>query len=682
MKILQATQNSVEVLDSAHLCTITYTLTYEGHRQLPSEISINQSTIHISFGEIGRIEDRISFTNGLITVNRRWDLIRKGSYRLQAGFFTNDEKDDNQLFIPAVWYRNNTNGKGYFPSINRSKTWSFLETRMAVPCCLQLSHSKRSFICATEPATEHQFVASVANDRQGAIISIPGWEWPYSYQGKQSLVDTSPTNRPMLQVPSEGLKYQRTFYIATLREMRSMEAYVSFVSKLPKEKNTPSITSPSWKEWEELKLTRLINLVRKSSDNLAYITMGEGNGQVQDVYEFTGASFLVKSLQGAYELARYTEFQPTLDCLKKARLHLAERFNLTDDSHLLAIIAQKIGDFFLNAERQPGVFQDNHHLKSGQWGGYLGIGEFPEFAEMVNSRCNGEAMKHYLILAQELTARGFDTSTYINLARRVAQFYTENQLSSGSFGRWWTTKGKPGDIQGTNGAYIGSFLCTFIPLLDESNPLKAELMSAVHKAYVFYAELAYEGSFYGDTLDADSCDKEAAVALLSFFMDLYDLEEDKRYLQSAHLAAEFIVQWIWQQSSFIAQESPLGQRQFSTCGMTSVSIAHHHLDFYGMAIAYEFLRYFKATKDSFYAEQAQMMIYACRQLVQSKDCNLGRNELFYGWQPEQINHTMWEYFNRLSLMNGHYEIDIAWVTILTLAAYDQIKNEFPYVLKE
>ncbi len=59
----------------------------------------------------------------------------------------------------------------------------------------------------------------------------------------------------------------------------------------------------------------------------------------------------------------------------------------------------------------------------------------PEFAEMVNSRCNGEAMKHYLLLAKDLQSLEYDVSAYIDLARRVA-LHSEIQLSSGSFSRW------------------------------------------------------------------------------------------------------------------------------------------------------------------------------------------------------------------------------------------------------
>ncbi len=682
MHILKSSSEKVELLTDESFCSLAYTLTFEGKRRTPSHLGIGPDSIIADFDSLGTIEDHIRMQGDLLVLCRTWNLRKEGLYRLQTSFSYDDQELENKLFIPALWYQDNTAGKGCFPSAERSANWSFLETRMSIPCCVQLSNGRRLFTCATEPAVDQRFVASVATERHGMIISIPGSEWPFSYQGKQSLVDTSAVPLPCLAVPSEGMVYTRTFYLSNQQQSASLEGYCRFVEDLQALSPPTGKKGIGWDQWFEYKLTRLIHLVQNDGKDLAYLLMGEGNGEVQDVYAFTSASFLVKSLQGAYELASLTNYRAHTKALIKAREILAAKFMLPDDHLLLAEVAKRIGDFFLQAERSEGVFQDNYDLINDVWGGYLGIGEHPEFKSMVNSRCNGEAMKHYVLLAKTLQKLGMESGAYLSLARRVARFYCEAQLSSGSFGRWWTEKGKPGDIQGTNGAYIGSFFCTLIPLLSDEDPLKADLQSAVHQAYSFYSELAYEGAFYGDTLDADSCDKEAGVSLLSFFLDLYNLEHDKRLLQSAKLAAQFIVQWIWQCNSFLPEDSMLGKRSFHTRGMTSVSVAHHHLDFYGMAIAYEFLRYASWTGDGFYQQQAKLMIEACRQLVATESDQLGRDDTYVGWQPEQLNHTTWEYFNRIHAMQGYYDIDIAWVTVLTLGSYQLILEEFPSMLEE
>lgn len=678
----QISSHEVSLTQDISQIILSYSLTYEGKRQSPSEIAITKHTVTAVFDQTGTITDRIREEGDLLVLNRHWKLNKPGSYRLQASFSSQEDGGDEQIFIPAVWYQDNLNGKGCFPSAEQSSYWSFLETRMSIPSCAQLSNGRRVFTCASEAATEERFLSSVTADRHSLIISIPGSEWPYSYRGKLSLIDTSDQEMPVLHVEQGGLSYERAFYLASQTESNNMHAFTHFVELLPKQKQNTEPHRLPWDQWMEYKLTRLINMVHVSEDGLGYLIMGEGNKEVQDVYQYTSASFLVKSLEAAYELAQYTQYIPTLPCLQRARAELAHRFSLANDSLLFAHVAKRIGDFFLQAEQSEGIFQDNYDLEKHIWGGYLGIGEHPEFQYMVNSRCNGEAMKYYVLLSLSLRSLGIDEGQYISLARRVARFYCEAQLSSGSFGRWWTDKGKPGDIQGTNGAYIGSFFATLIPHLNDNDPLKNDMLSAVHQAYTYYAELAFEGAFYGDTLDADSCDKEAGIALLSFFLDLYELEQDKRHLESAQLAAEFIVQWIWQQDSYLPPDSPLGQIGFSTMGMTSVSVAHHHLDFYGLAIAYEFLRFAKHANKPFYEQQAKIMLNACRQLVATERQPLGRDESFLGWQPEQLNHTYWEYFDRPELMNGHFDIDIAWVTVLTLGSYQMIQKHFPHHLEE
>jgi len=114
--------------------------------------------------------------------------------------------------------------------------------------------------------------------------------------------------------------------------------------------------------------------------------------------------------------------------------------------------------------------------------------------------------------------------------------------------------------------------------------------------------------------------------------------------------------------------------------MTSVSIAHHHLDFYGMSIAYEFLRYGQLAGDAFFEDQAGLLMQACRQLVATPELLLGRGAEDVGWQPEQLNHTGWDYFDRNSQMHGSFDIDIAWVTVLGLGAYQRIARRFPQSL--
>ena len=291
-------------------------------------------------------------------------------------------------------------------------------------------------------------------------------------------------------------------------------------------------------------------------------------------------------------------------------------------------IAKKIGEFFLKCETNKGFYQDSVDLISGERGGYLGISEHPEFRYLMNARCTGEAMKAFIDLYDETVYKPF-----LELPKRIASFYIKHQLDTGSFGRWWDKDGNAIDSKGTNGAYIAVMLLRLIPYLDN----KEEAVSALKKAIKYYTELALSDEFHGDTLDADSTDKEAGVAILSLLLTAAEKGyRDERVMQGANEAASFILTWIWQKQSYLPPSSPLGKMGFSTKGMSSVSAAHHHLDFYGMLIAYLYLRLWRLTGEVFWKAQAVMLMNTCLSLIGTEENGyLGRDRSAEGWQPER-----------------------------------------------
>lgn len=675
MEIDISSKGSEVHIDDRPGCLCSCSITLDGKKVERIDSVLRDGEIITRFSHDTVVSDSLQVSGELLVVRRRWTLSRPGSYRLHNYFSFEDEGKENDAIVPAVWYRDNEQGVGRYPSRRIDEYWAFKENRMPIPGCIQLFNGETVFCCSITPAEESRYVCSASWDLHGIRMTIPGYEWPYSYRGKTALIDTKDEPIPYLSV-AEPIEYERTFFIQIENTKDRLASYRNYVESLRYIMPAPKRQRCRWGEYSTAKMTRILNLVQRTSDAKAFLKMGEGNGEFQPVYEFTSASFLVKSLEAATCMVS----QPDAGD-HTARNRLSNLFGIPNDRNLLPSIARKIGLFFLKAESPDGVFRDCFDLKHRSFGGYLGIGEHQEFKDFVNSRCNGEAMKQFVLLYKVLRDRGTIIPEFLELAERVAGFYCKNQLSTGSFGRWWTSSGMPVNTNGTNGAYIGSFLIELLSVLDNDD-LKGEISAAVLKAYSFYSEMAEEGLFYGDTLDADSCDKEAGLALLAFFLDLYDFSSDARYMRSAVCAANFVLLWIWQTDQSFPEGSSLEVERFSTTGMTSVSVAHHHMDFYGMMIAYDFLRLAEATKDSFYQEQAVMMMNACRQLIGTPDDLLGRSMDFLGWQPEQINYTDWDYFDRESNFCGTYDIDIAWVNVLGLGAYQRIKGRFPHHILE
>ena len=619
----------------------------------------------IQFQNGNSLQVQVARKGNLARIATRWRFAQEGGYRLYATTRLSHEQKAPEIFLPAIWYQGNRQGEGKFPSETIAENFSFLETRSSLPCAIVLAGSRNTLCQCISPAPCEP-LASVSWRGDCAITTIPGAEWPYSYRGKGKLVSTQDETKPRWHF-AQGTEYEREWTVMLTPSDGVLAAWECFVRAL----EVRPLWKPtlSWEQYGTTKLAHLLSLVR-FEDGEPYLLMGSGNGEEQQVYEFTAGSFLVKGLEAATEFATTPAWMLQEPHVRERLGALMPRLGISRLEEALPLLALRLGRYYLKAERAPGIWQDCHDLESGLWGGYLGIGEHPEFRMMVNSRTTGEAMRQYVCLYEALEPYGLADGRFLEVAGRVAQFFCDIQISGGSFGRWWTTKGRPENTSGTNGAYIATFLCTLLRHKDDER-LKSHLLLALEH----YGRLIDDGRFYGDTLDADSCDKEAGVALLDLMLHAWNLLEDQRYLDWARKAARFVLSWTWQTDGWLEPDSPMAKRHFHTQGMTSVSIANQHLDFYGMLVALLFERLSKASGDPFWHRQAVMMENASRQLVATEADMLGRSEAYYGWQPEQMNHTDWDYFDREDQIRGTFAIDIAWVAVLGYGAWLTLQEE-------
>ncbi|PKL12825.1 MAG: hypothetical protein CVV52_08505 [Spirochaetae bacterium HGW-Spirochaetae-8] len=676
---------------------VGYGLSRDGLTMCPEDVQLLGDTVSATFKYEGvvfaTIDDCYSCTGGLLTVHRSVSLVCPGAYQLDLPFSL-DFQSQPTVFVPAVMYRDNLMGRGAFPRRTSVNEWSFLESRTPLPSCAMLYDRQQSFIACAGPAQEASSLSSVSSRVQGRqaslIIHYPGSEWPQSYQGKKMLVSRPRAEARSLQVVAVPLTIRQVFHCMSgpSGDNAPFSLYRKFIQALGASAAFNLSMSPhshlsvpqgmvDWDTYRILKTTHLLSLVEPGrGDRTACLAMGRHNGALQEIYEYTAGSFLVKSLEAAVVLVRAQKHG--LSSLERQALESVCK-RLGQDGLDYSQIARMIGNFFLLGERAPGVHQDCYDRTQNIWGGYLGVSEHDDFRYLVNARCNGEVMLAYVGLYEALKAAGVVVPEFLELPKRVARFYIRHQLSGdrdGSFGRWWTPAGRPVNSLGTNGAYIVALLCAIEPYMEKGDGVA----DALARASKHYGRLVDDGEYFGDTLDADSCDKESGLALMVLFLDMFERDHNPDWLVYARKAGEFVCTWIWQYNIAFPPDSALGSLDFRTLGMTSVSIAHHHLDFYGMSIAYEFLRYGQLAGDAFFEDQAGLLMQACRQLVATPELLLGRGAEDVGWQPEQLNHTGWDYFDRNSQMHGSFDIDIAWVTVLGLGAYQRIARRFPQSL--
>lgn len=659
---LDVTGDRVRIVADGHLQgEVCYKLKLGSRYLFPEYVRWEEGNIVKAIFTGAVVTDKYEAENGLVRVRRLWKVLQPGRWQLLFDYVPGPGLD--RWLVPAVMYEKNEMGQGNFPGGGIEVGWSFREDRIPVPSCSILHNSEKWQAVYASPAAYEGEISSVktfiSEGRPAFQIRIPYTEEPFTYTEKGIVLGglTAKTEK-FFNVRRLPFEYTRTFYIAADKCGHSSDIYIALASialdEFAADKGNGRV---DWSKIASLKLKHLKYLLIDNPDMTA-IKQGKGNGLFQSFYEYTAGSFLSKSLEAAVIFAR-----AAAETGKEGYRGIAER----------------TGKFFLQGALPNGLHRDCYSLKTGKWGGYLGVGTPSELAVGVNARCNGEVMVNYLRLYRVLKDTGCQRDEFLKVAGDNAQFYIQHQLKGkedGSFGRWWDTGGRPANTLGTNGAYIISLLVE----LEKVSGRRDDMDAALKRAGKFYSALIDNNGFYADTLDADCVDKEAGCALLRAFLDLYEGFHDEFYLKYARLAAGFVLSWMFTCNVAFDPKSMLGKRGFRTAGMTAVSVAHHHLDFYGLSIAFDFLRLWEATQDGLWKKCALLMINACGQLVSSEGDHLGRSRDFTGWQPEQINQTNWDYKTRLLGTKGRFHTCVAWTVVLTLGAMLDIRERYPDIL--
>lgn len=658
-------EKAVEVLRGERTVgRLTYRLKRNGKALYPEALYHEAKGVRVEFGAVS-VTDAFSIRANRLEIERKWRVEEAGSWQFCFDYWPYLSKNAEWV-VPAVVYQENRFGKGQFPAGGLSRGWSFREDRIPVPSCSVLQEKDEVQAVFCSPAENEGELSSVksflVSDRPVFEIRIPYTERPLAYTAK-GVAGPGMTRREdrSIRVSKKRLPYHytRRFFVLVDSASHVTRSLGRVMDAAFAEFGKGRFTPIDWGRIASLKLHHLLSLlVERPEDGIAGLQMGKGNGFLQPYYEYTGGSFIIKSLEGAVILAR-------------AGKELCE-------PRLLELSA-KMGACFLQGRLPNGLIQDMYSFKQKRWGGYFGVGIPKELNDGVNTRSNGEAMVAYLRLYRLLKETGVERKDFLEAAQENAWFFLTHPLAgekAGSFGRWYDAGGTPLNTDGTNGAYIISELVE----LEKTTGMSHKNDEALSRAAAYYGRLAEKGAFYADTLDADCVDKEAGCALLHAFLDLYERDKKEEYLDTARMAADFVLSWVWTYPVAFPPKSPAGRKGLSTLGLTSVSVAHHHLDVYGLYIGHDFLRLWQATGEERWKQYAVLMIDACSQLVAGFQRSSGRVDRRAGWQPEQIDHTHWDYIHHRLWKKGAFKICIAWVPVLTLGALFDIRDRFPEVL--
>ena len=637
------------------VCNLIYNYELNDKKRFASKVTIEGLKVKATFPQ-AQISDSFEFQEeksgtSLIKVKRCWEI--KGKGRLKLSFLLNSPSTPRSWIVPAVMYNGNKRGEGKFPQGGPDLGWSFREDRCAIPSCSIIEGEEGFISLFTEPAKKEEELSSIKTKEEGKQttleILIPLTEEPKRHTNKWYLGNMSKARREyFLLKDKEKFLSERTFYI--VRGQSTIHSYplvyqVAWKS-LPRE-------VPLHQDWQDYALKKVKHLI-----NIFYVKRGKVSGFVQSVgksmfplVNILGGGFCGKNLEIAFNL--YRAYQD-------------------NQMELLKAASFKTANFFLEGRIGNGLFFGDYQLGRRKWYGYA-----PTLNKNINTRIMGEMAYNYLRLYKEALKNKEANPQWLEIAKDLADFMLSHQLPDGNFGKWWKSTGELVDSQGTNGAYIIWALTELYGLTSEEKYLQ----SAKHAAKYYIENCIEKEDYLSDALDSNCVDKEGGQVILRALLLLHNLEPDDYYLTSALKAGDYLSTWMFLYKIPFSQKTQLGKRKFSTFGGTAVSVAHHHLDPYGAAIALDWLRLWKKSGEERWREYALSALSYIHQLVANKDDPLSFPLYFEGYQPEQEAHTEWDYLSNLIYGRGSFKNVIAWVPALTLGAVLDIREEFPEIMQ-
>lgn len=197
---------------------------------------------------------------------------------------------------------------------------------------------------------------------------------------------------------------------------------------------------------------------------------------------------------------------------------------------------------------------------------------------------------------------GISAGKYENIARGICRFFMEN-YPAGGFPQIVYGDGSPAEGEGCAGAML---MLGFLAAGDYFGD--SGLRERAADAFSFYYDRYLSHSVAaGGALDTCCIDKESAGPVLRSALRLYEITGDAVYLTRAENIAHYLMSWMFYHDVPFDENSDCGRLALRTVGGTSVSVAHHHLDCWGLFYVPDFLELYERTGKKAYYRHARVL---------------------------------------------------------------------------
>ncbi len=591
------------------------------------------------------VERKSEKINGEITKHTLTYKNTGGACKIIPVFQQVSEGEPSFYMIPCVNYNGNTWGTCQEPkgSERDGEPWIFPSDRIGVPACSVAEFEKNSvgiFAENDESSTDSSASIFFREGKTVQRIYFSHIEYPVVYAVK--FVYTEPI---ISFIPFESGE-SRVFVCYSYNRAKQGEKFGyggiwDYVNTNCVKPMTPRVSA---KDATEYNFEFIQNLVVKEEygyvSNMGLLPNGEHRlGDANSQFSFRKV--------GAHEIG-WCGQNVTI-----AEMHI-RKYLETKDAHYLEV-GTGILDTWLTRQHESGVvsvhldrkFEDGEHIDG----------------------CNeGWLLQKLVICCELLKKAGVDASKYEQACHRIAGYY----LKLFPHGGFPQVSNGVGEVVNPNGC-AGAFLVLGF-LFAYKYFGNSEYFERGREAFDFYYGTYLANSIAaGGALDTYCIDKESAGPVLRAALMMYDLTNDRTYIEKAKQVAYYLMTWTYHHDVPFPQESDCAKMGVRTTGGTSVSTAHQHLDVWGVYYVPDMARLASLTGNDAFLEQAKILWMFTLQYISDGTLTLHGMTRPKGAQNEAVLHCNWNWSadGKKGQLNDWL---VSWVTTFRLDVYYALKD--------
>lgn len=261
-----------------------------------------------------------------------------------------------------------------------------------------------------------------------------------------------------------------------------------------------------------------------------------------------------------------------------------------------------------------------------------------------------------------LRRKGTEEETWLSFCRKTADWYVRIQNEDGSFYRSYRQDGSVNMDSKANTPSPIRFLVQMYLVTGEESYREAAVRAGEWSYVNQHLGMEYRG---GTCDNLDVTDKEAGIYALFGFLALYDLTEEKRWLEAAVSAADYTETWTYAWTFPVVAPQPVHPfNRYSISGQSIITLGSG-ADVYMAACSYTYYRLYLLTGDVHYRDFAEFIHKNTRQ---SNDVDGSIGYRYPGLGHESGNFA-------LQVLDSHYHW-LPWCTFVEIDPVSRLYDTF------